>query len=222
MYARIVFCLLFSFTVSDTVYAISNIESRRPVPPGEGISGGIELSANGKSGNVEEDRYGAAARLVFKHQQETFFSLFSKSRSTARNQETADQAFAHLRWIHQQNDRFATEGYLQWQEDEFSSLLSRYLAGAGGRYQWLDRPGLFSLTSGAGFFREWERTDLGTFTEDKSVWRMNLYTVYKQQLNPVVNWYGTAYVQRRGRLPDSSGGRSAGQPKRGLPAQAFL
>ena len=45
-------------SIHFSAQAISNIERERPAPPPEGWSGQLELSANGKSGNVEEDRYG--------------------------------------------------------------------------------------------------------------------------------------------------------------------
>jgi len=180
---------------SATAFAISNIESQRPNPPDEGWSGQLELVANGKNGNVDEDRYGAGGRLTWKDLDNTYFALFSKSRSETLNIKTADQTFAHIRWIGQHSEPVALETFLQWQEDEFNNLLSRYLAGSGGRFDVLQRPDVYSFTLGIGAFREWEKTDLGTFTEDESVWRLNAYWSYKHQLNSQVNWYNTAYVQ---------------------------
>lgn len=180
---------------SATALAISNIESQRPNPPDEGWSGQLELVANGKSGNVNEDRYGVGGRLTWKNLDNTYFALFSKSRSETLNIKTADQSFAHLRWIGQQSESVAVETFLQWQEDEFNNLLSRYLVGAGGRFDVLQKPDFYSLKLGIGAFREWEKTDLGTFTEHESVWRLNAYWSYKHQLNSQLNWYNTAYIQ---------------------------
>lgn len=175
--------------------AITNIESQRPVPPQEGWSGRVELTADGKSGNVNEDRFGVGGRLVYKAQENTFFTILTKSRSETQGLKTADQTFAHARWIHEQSQRTALEGFVQWQEDEFSNLLSRYLAGGGGRFNVLMEPEVYSLILGLGSFREWERSDLGTFIQQENSWRLNAYWAYKHQLNPQVNWYNTVYVQ---------------------------
>lgn len=180
---------------SATALAISNIESQRPTPPDEGWSAQLELTADGKNGNVDEDRYGAGGRLTWKNLDNTYFALFSKSRSETLNIKTADQTFAHIRWIGQHAESTAMEAFLQWQEDEFNNLLSRYLAGAGGRFDVLNSPEVYSLTLGIGTFREWEKTDLGTFIENESAWRLNAYWSYKHQINSQVNWYNTAYIQ---------------------------
>lgn len=184
-------CCLAAFPAT----AISNIEGRRPSPPKEGLSGQVELSANGKSGNVEEDRYGAAVNLILKDEKDTFFTLFSKARGETQGIKTADEAFAHARWMHQQTPHAATEGFVQWQENEFNRLLSRYLIGGGGRFQVLMVPDHYSFTLGLGVLHEWERDDLTSFIDENEAWRLNSYWVYKHQLDSGLNWHHTFYLQ---------------------------
>lgn len=184
--------LLFAHT---SVHAISNIESQRPGPPPEGWSGHLEFSASGQSGDVEEDRYGIGGKVVFKAEENTAFMILEKARGETQDIKTSDEAFAHLRGIHERTDRFAVEAFLQWQENEFSNLLSRNLLGAGGRFGILADPDHYTFDLGLGAFREWEETDLGTYVDNQTNWRVNTYWAYRHRLNEQVNWYNTVYYQ---------------------------
>lgn len=189
------FTLIALILMHPAAYAISNIERERPAPPPEGWSGRIELSANGKSGNVQEDRYGVSGRTVFKADKNTYFVILSKAQTTARDIKTADETFAHARWIHQRTDDFAVEGFVQWQENEFDNLLSRSLVGGGGRWRVFYAPDRYSFALGIGAFREWERTDLGSFTDHEQRWRVNTYWSYTHQINEQTSWFNTVYFQ---------------------------
>ncbi len=179
----------------SSAHAISNIESQRPGPPPEGWSGNLEFSASGKSGDVDEDRYGLGGRLTFQRQRNTVFGVLSAAEAKTQGVKSADESFAHLRWIHQRSERVAIESFVQFQQNEFSNLLARYLAGGGGRFRLLSRAEDYTLYFGLGAFHEWEEIDLGTFAEDHRVWRINQYLSYQQRLNEQVNWFATAYFQ---------------------------
>lgn len=179
----------------SSAYAISNIESQRPGPPPEGWSGNLEFSASGKSGDVDEDRYGLGGRLTFQRQRNTIFGVLSAAEAKTQGVKSADESFAHLRWINQRTERVAVESFVQFQQNEFSNLLARYLAGGGGRFRLLSKTDQYTLYLGLGAFHEWEETDLGTFTDKHRVWRASQYISYQQQLNEQVNWFATAYFQ---------------------------
>lgn len=175
--------------------AISNIESQRPGPPPEGWSGHLEFSASGQSGNVEEDRYGLGGKLVFKAEENTVFAIIEGADSRSQGIKTTDEAFAHTRFIRELNETVSLEAFGQWQENAFANLLSRYLLGTGGRFELLSKPDAYSFSLGLGAFHEWERTDLGTYTEEDETWRLNTYWSYQHQLNEQVNWFNTVYLQ---------------------------
>jgi putative salt-induced outer membrane protein YdiY len=181
--------------MSVSVYAISNIETQRPGPPPEGWSGHVEFSASGKSGDVDEDRYALGGRLGFRTGSNTVFGVLQSAQTRAQGVKTADESFAHLRGIHQHSDRVASEAFVQFQENEFASLLSRYLAGGGARVALLSREDVVSVYMGLGVFHEWEKTDLRTFTERRETWRLNNYWSVQHKLNEQVNWYSTVYLQ---------------------------
>jgi putative salt-induced outer membrane protein YdiY len=190
-------CVLLSLLLSahSVASAIANIESQRPGPPPEGWSGHLELTASGKSGDVEEDRYGVGGRLGYRVDRNIVFGMLSAAEARSQGVKTADESFAHLRWMHQRSERIALEGFVQFQENAFASLLSRYLAGAGTRIQLMSSPDRYEVYTGLGVFREWEHTDLGTFRERERRWRFNSYWTYKHQLNEQVSWFGTLYFQ---------------------------
>lgn len=179
----------------SSAYAISNIESQRPGPPPEGWSGNLEFSASGKSGDVDEDRYGLGGRLTFQRQRNTVFGVLSAAEAKTQGVKSADESFAHLRWIHQLTEPVAAESFVQFQQNEFSNLQARYLAGGGGRFRVLSREDAYTLYLGLGAFHEWEEIDLGTFTDKHRLWRVNQYISYQHKLNEQVNWFATAYFQ---------------------------
>lgn len=189
------FTLLLLLLVQNLAHAISNIERERPAPPPEGWSGQVELSANGRTGNVREDRYGTSGRLVFKAEENTYFAILRRARATTRQIKTVDEAFAHARWIHQRSEEFALESFVQWQENEFDNLLSRSLIGGGGRWRIFAEPDQYNFALGMGLFREWERTDLGSFTEREQRYRLNTYWSYTHQFNEQTSWFNTVYLQ---------------------------
>jgi putative salt-induced outer membrane protein YdiY len=189
----VLFVLLLS--LHSLAFAIANIENQRPGPPPEGWSGHLELTASGKSGDVEEDRYGVAGRLGYRIDRNVVFGMLSAAEARSQGVKTADESFAHFRWMHQRTERVAGETFVQFQENAFASLLSRYLAGAGARLQLVSVPDRYELYTGIGAFHEWEHTDLGTFRERERRWRLNNYWAYKHQLNEGVSWFATAYFQ---------------------------
>lgn len=190
---RIVLCT--ALLASANAFAISNIESQRPGPPPEGWSGQLEFTASGKSGNVEENRYALGGRLAHKTGDNLVFAIVEAAEAKSLGTKTADDAFVHTRWMHEQTERVTLEGFLQWQENAFANLVSRYLVGGGVRLQLLEEPEVYELAVGIGAFREWEETDLGTFNRSTDTWRINNYWSYRQSLNDQVNWYATAYYQ---------------------------
>lgn len=189
------FSLLILLLTHSAAQAISNIESQRPGPPPEGWSGHLEFSASGQSGNVDENRYGLGGRLVYKTGENKVFAIVEGAEARTQGIKTTDERFAHTRWMQEQTDITSIEAFVQFQENAFASLLSRYLTGGGGRFELLSKPESYSFSLGLGAFHEWEKTDLRTYTERGKTWRLNTYWAYQHQLNEQVNWSNTVYLQ---------------------------
>ena len=106
-----------------------------------------------------------------------------------------DSSFVHGRWIHLLTERWAVEGFVQWEQDEFDNLESRSLVGGGGRYQVAEIEDVFSVAVGLGAFREREVQDLQTYTDETYTTRVNSFVVYQHRLNPQIIVSSTLYYQ---------------------------
>jgi len=175
--------------------AIANIEDQRPGPPREGFSGRVEFSLAGKTGDKQEKDYAGATKLNFRESDDILLFIGSAEYGSSRNQKDTDEAFAHLRWMHLFGERFASEVFTQWEEDEFSNLASRVLAGGGGRWVVAAEADTYSLALGLGGFREIEKLDLQTYEEESRVWRLNSYCTWAHVLNDKTSIASTTYLQ---------------------------
>lgn len=175
--------------------AITNIESQRVKPIPEGLSGQIEFQFDGKSGNSEEEDYALSGRLNIKREQDLWFLIASHEYDKANGNKDVDKSFAHGRWVHSYSPTWAGEAFIQYQDNQFTRLLSRYLVGTGGRFTVLDESDKLNLAVGAGAFYVREREDLTTYETNADYLRLNSYLSYKQQLNEHVSIISTAYYQ---------------------------
>jgi len=181
--------------LSAQVCAISNIESERPSLPDEGWTGHVELGIDGKTGNKREETYSGAAKLTNRQGNNIYLGIVEREYGTTRDIKDTDDSFLHGRWIHILSDKWAAEGFAQWEEDEFDNLVSRSLVGGGGRYVIAADDKIFSLAVGFGGFREREVLDLGTYEDKTWLWRVNTFAVYKHRLNDQIVISATAYYQ---------------------------
>ena len=181
--------------ISTPALAISNIESERPGMPDEGWSGHVEFGLDGKTGNSREQTYSGAAKITNRQDKNIYLGILERAYGTTRNIKNTDETFVHTRWTHMLTTRWAAEGFVQWEKNEFDNLVSRSLVGGGGRYVIAQNDNIFSLSAGLGAFREREVQDLGTYEETNWAWRLNTYTVYKHRLNNQVAIVAIAYYQ---------------------------
>ena len=181
--------------ISTQALAISNIESERPGMPDEGWTGHVELGLDGKTGNSREQTYSGAAKVTNRQDKNIYLGIVERAYGTTHDIKNTDETFVHTRWTHLLNTRWATEGFAQWEKNEFDNLISRSLSGGGGRYVVAQDDKVFSLSVGMGAFREREELDLGTYRETNWAWRLNTYTVYKHRLNDQIVISAIAYYQ---------------------------
>ncbi len=186
-------CVLFAAALP--AWAISNIENERPNLPEPGLSGALKIGLHGKTGNQEESSNGGGAKIIYRADDDIFMVLVDREYGTKHNIKTTDNSFAHTRWTHLLNDKWAVEGFAQWEEDQFDNLTSRVLAGGGARYLVAQQKDVYSFALGLGAFREVEKQNLVSYQETNRLWRLNTYYSYKYQLNDQVTLVNTTYAQ---------------------------
>jgi putative salt-induced outer membrane protein YdiY len=175
--------------------AISNIESSRPGLPKEGWSGHLEFGFDAETGNKSEEDYRAYAKAVSRHGDNIYLGILQRDYGTTRGIKDTDDGFVHARWVHLLNEKWATEGFIQWEESVFDNLTSRSLIGSNLRYVIAEDDDVFSLSVGLGGFYEREVLDLDTYEQKSNLWRMNSFAVYKHNLNDHVGISATLYYQ---------------------------
>lgn len=187
--------VLLSFSAFNA-HSITNIENQRLKPLQEGLSGHVELTLDGKSGNSEEEDFGFAGRVNHKKGDDLFFVIASKEYGTSNDEKDTDKNFLHGRWVHKLDAKLSSEAFAQYQDNEFTRLLSRYLVGGGVRYK-LAEDDSMQLAVGGGAFYVKEKEDLATYDDTNDYFRFNSYVSYKHQLNGNVSLLATAYYQPR-------------------------
>lgn len=191
---KIICCFLLLVQVLPAL-AISNIESERISLPQEGLSGGIKLGLDGKTGNQKQQSYEGSLKGVYRDSNEIFMALLAKEYGSTRDVKDTDTRFVHGRWTHMFTDKWAMEVFTQWEENEFDNLTSRVLAGSGGRHTLAQRENVYQFAIGLGAFREYEKLNLQTYKEENRLWRVNSYYSYQHQINEQVMLSSVTYYQ---------------------------
>src|SRR3954468_6457675 len=113
---------------AHNLWAISNIENERPNLPEQGISGALNLGLGGKTGDEQKQAYEGTLKLVYRADKEIFMGLGSMEYGETQHVKDTDNSFLHGRWTHLLNERWATELFAQWEENDFNNLNARILA----------------------------------------------------------------------------------------------
>lgn len=180
---------------SVQVFAISNIEADKPRLPGEGFSGAVGLSLEGKKGNQDKEVYAGFGRFNFRSDEDLYLLLLAEDYGEKNQQRDDRSSFAHVRWTHLLSEKLAIEAFVQRESEEFDYLKSRRLAGGGMRYFVGFKPDYYLCALGFGAFKEREINDLKTFIEEKNLWRLNSYYSLKLQVNSQLSLANTIYFQ---------------------------
>lgn len=181
--------------VAQWGWAISNVEADKPRLPGEGFSGALGLSAEGKKGNQEKQAFSASGRLNYRQEDTLILFLLAQDYGSKNKQRDDRSQFAHLRWTNLLTEKLASEVFAQWETEEFDYLKSRRLEGAGLRYFVGYKPDAYLCALGLGAFKEREVNDLITYIDEQNMWRMNAYYSLKLQINNQLSLVNTIYAQ---------------------------
>lgn len=181
-------------------YAIVNIENMRVGAPEPGFSGNIDLSINGNSGNTDTAAAALGSRLQYQRDRVTDFVVFSYKYGEANDRRNSNATFVHARHIVQYRPTRAWEAYLQAEQDEFTRLSFRGLAGAGLRFTLAAAADRLGLYFGAGAYYSRETLEFRSGLTDHGTdefGRASFYLSYKHKLNPQLSVMSTTYYQPR-------------------------
>lgn len=196
--ARVLSALVAFLLLPCPGMAIVNMENLHLGQPQDGFSGKIVLSSSGASGNTEKSDVAVGTRLQWHKQKITDVVVLDYSRGSASGARYTDKGFFHFRHIHQLTPRAAAEGFLQAEQNEFTRLEFRGLAGGGARFSLGRHSAARAMFFGAGIFHVTETlaeqpglTDDGT----EKLSRANMYFVIKYQFNKQTKFLSSTYYQ---------------------------
>jgi putative salt-induced outer membrane protein YdiY len=178
-------------------HAIVNMESLHTMKPATGFSGQLDLSLNGSEGSTDKKEYGLATRLQW-HQPDrhTNFLLLDGSYGEVNGVKNTEKGFIHTRHIRPLNKTLNGELYAQAEQNRFSRLTLRTLAGGGARFTLLDHPDQGLVLAGLGAF--WSQEEIDDAYPDEGIdtlWRANTYLVAKYRFSPTAQLTNTLYYQ---------------------------
>lgn len=191
---HIIFLLFFSCLLifPSNTYAIVNIENIRVQKSEDGFSGQLDIDASLQSGNTNNTRIGIGNRLQWIRGNKTNFLVLNYDYGERSGTRDINKSFLHGRHIVQRNENWAWEGFGQLEQNEFTRLSFRALAGAGVRRTLIEKADKTAIYSGLGGFYSTEQLDDSSTTD---LIRANIYFVVKHAFNQNTHFIGTAYYQ---------------------------
>ncbi len=188
--------LFLGFT-SDAVSQV-NIEKMRVEDP-EGLSFTFTSNFAIRAGNLKRYDVSVGSRLDYKIERNHIFLLGNVGYGESRNQSYKNRSFAHLRFMHIVSPLVTTELFGQVENDEFTLLQIRILAGIGVRMPYVKREHV-AISQGMSFMFEHEELDpVRVVLHPSSITsnRWNNYVNIRLQLNDSVSFFNTGYFQPR-------------------------
>lgn len=190
-------CILLSVAPRLTVAQV-NIEKTRVEDP-EGLSFTLSSSFSFRTGNLKRYDLGLGTRLDYKIERNHIFILGNVGYGESRNQTYKNRSFAHIRFMHDAASWMTTELFSQVENDEFTLLRIRILAGVGVRIPYI-REANFALYQGTSLMLEHESLDPDRVVDHPSTItanRWNNYINLRFKLKDNISFFNTGYFQPR-------------------------
>lgn len=170
----------------------------------EGVSGGVDASADWRTGNVALLILSGAGTLRYKHDKDLVFAIVKGDYGKLIGDGVPDtkfmkKTFEHVRYRRAFHPRVTGEAFVQNEADEFRRLLLRALVGVGPRFTIVAEPSVF-VAAGVAYMFEYEKIredmelDAGA---TQSNHRLSSYAVVSIGPNDKIKVGDTVYFQPR-------------------------
>ena len=180
---------------------IVNVQSLIGDDAEEGVSGGLDASADIRTGNIGLLIVRGAATVRWRRGDHLVFGIvrgeYGKSGSPLV--EFMSKSFEHVRYRYRAAERLELEAFAQNEADEFRRLRGRALVGAGPRVEVVDRA-RFSLHVGVAAMLEYEEISddgLADAGATQTVARASSYAIGRVEIDERLAASETFYVQPR-------------------------
>jgi putative salt-induced outer membrane protein len=190
---RLLFLLLFFIFESFAIVDIASVDFGEKV---KGFSGSAYGSFQKSRGNTNKDEAEYGGRIQYDTNKTITWLQGSAENDKANGTPNADNAFMHLRHIHQIfNPDWAMEFYTQLKQDKFQSLQNRTVFGMGPRYKIADSPTYGKLFMGLSVMDESIRYTDSQIDPTEHNYRASSYLSYKISINRNLEFSYLGYYQ---------------------------
>lgn len=147
--------LIFTFLLTQILFAQVNTEKLRKTAKDNGFSGNVETSLNLKDGNSEVLNLGFGFSVDFKKNKNLIFAVNDFELEKSGKSRVVNKGFSHLRYNYKVNDFLTNEFFTQVEYNEFTRLDLRNLYGLGVRMNFLKNK-IVNLVFGTSYLFEIE------------------------------------------------------------------
>ncbi|MEQ3693512.1 MAG: DUF481 domain-containing protein [Alcanivorax sp.] len=157
------------------VNAITDIEAKRRNQSADGWASSINAGFDAASGNSKKRNWNLGLNTGWQNTDHQVFGWYARTYESVNDDSVTDTTFSHLRYVRHYRETFGQETFLQYERDPFAALQSRFLAGAGVRFQYFWQPTQL-IRQGVGLFHEQVEETNGDGAIEAQLTRANLYT----------------------------------------------
>ncbi len=189
---RIVFiALLFCHLMLCSVGQIVNIEERRSVNDTALFSGQLGLALSYTKTTTELLQGSGDLRIIYAPAKNniSFFSQFNQV--SADEKDYLNNAFFHIRHNYSLTDKITSELFLQYQYDKQKKISSRFLAGAGPRFEIINNDNISLYAASLVMYQDETLTDNSRNTEV----RISAYISFQMKVNDILSFRHITYFQ---------------------------
>ena len=181
--------------MSQSVWAIVNIENLRMDETKPGFATSTTLSAEGKRGNTDEDILGLTGGMqwISNDRNRRELLLFEAKNSQSGGNTFSEAYFLHFRHTEQITQKWAWETFLQHQSEPLNNKSQRNLIGTNARYK-LDRFPFYGFAGMGVMYEQRSVEPEGELSEDTG-YRFNFYLDSKYKLTENTQWKISLYAQ---------------------------
>lgn len=190
---RLLFLLTFLIFNSFAIVDIASVDFGEKE---KGFSGSAYGSFQKTRGNTDKDEAEYGGRIQYDTNKTITWLQGSVENDKVNGVSNADNAFAHLRHIHQMfNPNWAMEFYTQLKQDKFKSLQNRTVFGLGPRYKIADSQTYGKLFMGLSAMEERIRYTDDQIDPIERNYRVSSYLSYKVSINSNLEFSSLGYYQ---------------------------
>jgi len=188
--------LLLPFLYISTLFAIIDIAPMDFGDKPEGLSGALYGSFQKKRGNTQKDEAEYGGRIQYDINKTITWLQGEAEKDKAKDYVTDDNAFIHLRHIHQiYNPTWALEAYAQLKKDRFKNIQQRTLLGFGPRFRLMDSSRYGKFFMGLSLLDEKVDYSESLIDPDEHNTRLSTYLSYKIPVNAIFELSYLGYYQ---------------------------